>query len=185
MDYIDEMIIGSKPVTKALSEPLQRVPYMKLKAKKALKSTTEMFHDTYDYSKSKFASLTAKAISLILLEILIVVLLHFFAIPQMPIWILILPLLSLDYLMIIVTVSFLYNANLLITSSNSLDFSVIQIQNWNYFILIFRFSTCVTRQRSDDKRFTEKSFFQVLLYHESENQMSQIMFRRRKISKRK
>lgn len=107
LDYIDEMIIESKPITKALSEPLQRVPYVKLKAKKALKSTMEMFHDTYDYSKSKFASITAKAISLILLEILIVVLLHFFAIPQMPIWILILPLLSIDYLMIIVTIFYL------------------------------------------------------------------------------
>ncbi|KAE9550499.1 hypothetical protein FO519_006287 [Halicephalobus sp. NKZ332] len=104
LDYIDEMIIGSKPMTEALAEPLQRVPYMKLKAKKAIKSTMETIHETYDYSKSKFASITAKAVFLVLLEVFAVVLLHFFAIPQLPIWILILPLLSFDYIIVIVTI---------------------------------------------------------------------------------
>lgn len=108
MDYIDEMIIGTKRMTEAMSEPLQRVPYMKLKTKSALKSTFRAVHDSFDYFKSKMASITIKAIILILLEITFILNFHIFVIPQFPIWILILPLLAVDYLIIVAAVSFFF-----------------------------------------------------------------------------
>uniref|UniRef100_A0AC34QTD2 Uncharacterized protein n=1 Tax=Panagrolaimus sp. JU765 TaxID=591449 RepID=A0AC34QTD2_9BILA len=115
LDYIDEMIIGSKPMTKAMSEPLQRVPYMKLKTKAALQSTSRAVHDTlqstsravhdsFDYFKSKMASITIKAVLLILLEIAFIVSFHIFVIPQFPIWILIVPFLAVDYLIVLAAI---------------------------------------------------------------------------------
>uniref|UniRef100_A0A7E4UXE3 Zeta_toxin domain-containing protein n=1 Tax=Panagrellus redivivus TaxID=6233 RepID=A0A7E4UXE3_PANRE len=47
LDYIDDMIIGSKTFTAAMSEPLQRVPYIQLKAKRAVEATKTAARDSF------------------------------------------------------------------------------------------------------------------------------------------
>jgi hypothetical protein len=104
LDYIDEMIIGAKPFHEAMTEPLQRVPFLQLKAKKFFETGTTALNDSFSYFKSQFASITSKAILLIFFEILIVLSLHFYALPSLPIWLFIVPLLSMDYLIVIVLI---------------------------------------------------------------------------------
>jgi hypothetical protein len=104
LDYIDEMIIGAKPFTEAMTEPLQRVPFLQLQAKKIYETGSSALNDSFSYFKSRFASITSKAILLIFIEILIVLSLHFYALPTLPIWLFIVPLLSMDYLIVIVLI---------------------------------------------------------------------------------
>jgi hypothetical protein len=104
LDYIDDMIIGAKPFTEAMTEPLQRVPYIQLKAKKFYETGSNVLSDSFSYFKSRFASITSKAALLIIFEILIVLSLHLYALPALPIWLFIVPLLSFDYLLVIVLI---------------------------------------------------------------------------------
>ena len=102
------MIIGSKPFTKVLKEPLQRVPYLQLKAKQFYETGSQAMNDSFSYFKSRFATITSKALLILIIELLIILSLHFYALPALPIWYLIVPFISMDYLIVIAAVSFYF-----------------------------------------------------------------------------
>uniref|UniRef100_A0A7E4VP70 TIR domain-containing protein n=1 Tax=Panagrellus redivivus TaxID=6233 RepID=A0A7E4VP70_PANRE len=104
LNYIDDMIIGSKTFTAAMSEPLQRVPYIQLKAKRAVEATKTAARDSFGYFKSRCASITSKAIIMLMLQVFIVLALHFYFLPAVPLMFLIIPLISLDYLIAVAAV---------------------------------------------------------------------------------
>ncbi|KAI6204551.1 hypothetical protein M3Y94_00687800 [Aphelenchoides besseyi] len=75
LDYVDEMIIGEKPWQQAIANPLQRLPYVNVKAKRAIQRTTR----TVKNAISTFRSTWAKKIGAVLcVEFALILLLHFF-----------------------------------------------------------------------------------------------------------
>ncbi|KAI6209046.1 hypothetical protein M3Y96_00179600 [Aphelenchoides besseyi] len=104
LDYVDEMIIGEKPWQQAIANPLQRLPYVNVKAKRAIQRTTR----TVKNAISTFRSTWAKKIGAVLcVEFALILFLHFFVFTQIPIWLMIIPLLAFDYVALALCVLYL------------------------------------------------------------------------------
>lgn len=101
------MIIGDKSWKQALSNPLQRLPYITVKAKHAIQTTTTSVRQAASSLKSSAKTWSKRIVSLIVLEVLLILLLHLYVIPAVPIWFMIIPLLALDYVAVALLVLYL------------------------------------------------------------------------------
>lgn len=95
------MIIGEKSWSQAMSTPLQRLPYLQVRAKRVLRGTTKSLRDTWGYVRNSIGAFSWRAGLIAAAQILLIMVLHFYVLTNIPIWFLILPFVAFDYMAVI------------------------------------------------------------------------------------
>ncbi|KAI6233402.1 Raw [Aphelenchoides fujianensis] len=107
LDYVDEMIIGEKPWQQAIANPLQRFPFVHVKSKRALQSTTASIKSFCSQFRSSAGTWSRRMGAVLGVEAAVILLLHFYVFTQVPIWLMIIPLLAFDYIALAMIVLYL------------------------------------------------------------------------------
>lgn len=96
MDYVDEMIIGEKSWRQVISSPLQRIPFIHVKAKHALQSATKSVKTAFSTFGASAGSWSRRFGAVLLLELALVLFLHFYML--VPVMFVVIPVVALDYI---------------------------------------------------------------------------------------
>lgn len=98
------MIIGEKSWSQAMSTPLQRVPYLQVKARRLARSSTKSCRSTWNYIRSSLGAFSLRAGLVAVAQILAILMLHFYVFTNIPIWFLLIPFIAFDYMAVISTI---------------------------------------------------------------------------------
>lgn len=90
------MIIGEKPWRQAMSNPLQRVPFMNVTAKRVIHSATNSIKNAFATFGSSAGSWSRRFGSVLLAELVFILFLHFYML--IPIMFLVIPAITIDYI---------------------------------------------------------------------------------------
>uniref|UniRef100_A0A915EM57 Uncharacterized protein n=1 Tax=Ditylenchus dipsaci TaxID=166011 RepID=A0A915EM57_9BILA len=104
LDFVDEMIIGEKSWSQAMSTPLQRLPFLKVKSRRLLRSSTRSCKGFYSHIRHHMGCYSRRFGLLLFCETMIMLGLLFFVSHSFPVWMLLFPFLALDYLVIIAVI---------------------------------------------------------------------------------
>ncbi|KAI1710748.1 nucleoside 2-deoxyribosyltransferase like domain-containing protein [Ditylenchus destructor] len=101
LDYVDEMIIGEKSWRQAMSTPLQRVPFLQVRSRRLLKNSSKSCKNLYSHVRNRVGCYSRRVGLLLLCETIVVLGLIFLVSYSIPLWMLLLPFLAFDYLLLI------------------------------------------------------------------------------------
>lgn len=96
MDYVDEMIIGEKSWQQAIGNPLQRLPYIQVKARHAIQSAASGIKQAVHTFGVSAGAWTRRFGAVLLIEVAMVLFLHLYML--VPFMWLVIPLIAFDYI---------------------------------------------------------------------------------------
>ncbi|KAL7071610.1 hypothetical protein ACQ4LE_009530 [Meloidogyne hapla] len=111
LDFVDEKIIRDKPFAEALSSNQQRLPYLKLNARRCLNTCSDGLKKAKSFCKTRLFAHFRRFTILLAFEMILVLLFNFvlspfilspaFGATGISIWVLIIPILAFNYLLLL------------------------------------------------------------------------------------
>nr|CAD2170105.1 unnamed protein product [Meloidogyne enterolobii] len=111
LDFVDEKIIRDKPFNEALSSSQQRLPYLKLNARRCLNKCSDGLKKAKSFCKTRLFAHFRRFTILLAFEMILVLLFNFILSPfilspafgatGISIWVLIIPILAFNYLLLL------------------------------------------------------------------------------------